>query len=770
MIINKFKNIYGIKEIKFEDANTTFTKSVTLIYSKNGLMKSSFVKGIKDIVSGKFPIERIYGNNPEYDITILNKNYTNGKIVGKDDRVICMENNNYQEKLTEINQIVSLLQSDELTKKYNELLTKNENVIKEIKKLFENKLDSNNSTLKNIGQQVYGLSDNYEIELIKTLVNTDVDVLIEAKSLTTKDLLSLKKDFLDNLNNSKPGIELFKTIKTMKRGIFTNDIFTMEDFNDLKEFFKNKVKNFFSLGEIILKTNSNENITITSVDELKEYYDKEVLTIYGSEDVLKKVKEVKKFFFNNKTNRESSELFLQNPWLWDKTQNKDLVKSCFRSMCEAFFEDIINIFNNISSNVKDIEEFNENIVNDKQYSTVWEKILDKFSSIIDLPFKIKITNKKNALLLKEVPIFEFVYEDEKVVNHNEDKVLETLSSGEKKALYFLKLLYKIEIAKKNNKEYEMVIILDDVIESFDYKNKYAILSYLNELIYKEVPNVKNKIKLIIFSHNFDFIRNCQSQFKAKSNTYMAVKNKDNKNIVLKNFFKGYSTLKNVDDGLKLFKGWIDKARNIVDKQSTEYNEILIALLPVLRNINSIKIKNDNSSIIKALHYYGDTSFSKIKWENLIDIFDDIKLEIDKAYYNQNIETVAVEVSDELVKNERDDIYDSLLKKLTLSITIRLLLEKYMYKLTSNNSDEKSEKKKIFANETGEIYSNLKNKYKANNKELPSEFKDVITSSLRVINDHIHINSFMYEPLLDLDEELLSNLYKRVRNLSFEKNK
>ena len=46
--INKFNNVYGIKELK----NTSSIDGNTLIYAPNGVMKTSFSDGVRDIING----------------------------------------------------------------------------------------------------------------------------------------------------------------------------------------------------------------------------------------------------------------------------------------------------------------------------------------------------------------------------------------------------------------------------------------------------------------------------------------------------------------------------------------------------------------------------------------------------------------------------------------------------------------------------------------------------------------------------------------------
>ena len=49
--IDKFNNVYGIKEQK----NTNLIDGNTLIYAPNGVMKTSFSDGFRNIINGDMP-------------------------------------------------------------------------------------------------------------------------------------------------------------------------------------------------------------------------------------------------------------------------------------------------------------------------------------------------------------------------------------------------------------------------------------------------------------------------------------------------------------------------------------------------------------------------------------------------------------------------------------------------------------------------------------------------------------------------------------------
>ena len=61
--------------------------------------------------------------------------------------------------------------------------------------------------------------------------------------------------------------------------------------------------------------------------------------------------------------------------------------------------------------------------------------------------------------------------------------LDVLSQGEKRALYLLNILF--DIKKLESTDGQVLLVIDDIADSFDYKNKYAIVEYLYELSQKK---------------------------------------------------------------------------------------------------------------------------------------------------------------------------------------------------------------------------------------------------------------------------------------------
>src|SRR5690606_19394188 len=111
-------------------------------------------------------------------------------------------------------------------------------------------------------------------------------------------------------------------------------------------------------------------------------------------------------------------------------------------------------------------------------------VLKKFKDRFSVPFDVRIKNKSSSILGKDVPNINFVFTDdlsgkESSFEHKELGRKDILSQGEKRAMYLLNVMFNIEARLADGSK--TLYIIDDVADSFDYKNKYAIVQYLKEI-------------------------------------------------------------------------------------------------------------------------------------------------------------------------------------------------------------------------------------------------------------------------------------------------
>ena len=80
------------------------------------------------------------------------------------------------------------------------------------------------------------------------------------------------------------------------------------------------------------------------------------------------------------------------------------------------------------------------------------------------------------------------------------------------------MIFEIETRKTANQE--TLVIVDDLADSFDYRNKYAIIRYLKDI------SENGLFKLLIMTHNFDFFRTIESRFVGYASCLVATKNEN----------------------------------------------------------------------------------------------------------------------------------------------------------------------------------------------------------------------------------------------------
>jgi hypothetical protein len=93
-------------------------------------------------------------------------------------------------------------------------------------------------------------------------------------------------------------------------------------------------------------------------------------------------------------------------------------------------------------------------------------------------------------------------------------------------------------------------------------------------------------------------------------------------------------------------------------------------------------------------------------------------------------------------------------KVILSIAIRLLADELMIKKINNSSITDS----IETNQTRELFNIIKLNF-PNDKTIISMLEKVVLMT----PETIHLNSFMYEPILDLSDCHLKNLYDDLKS-------
>lgn len=701
------ENCYGINKL---DTKFDFSKGKSfVVYAPNGVMKTSLANTFIDISKGENPKERLHGNNP-ICTAVIDNNPINP------DEIFVIKS--YQDKYSPDESITTLLVDEvsktEYDKIYSDILKKKNALIVKLNKTSGVKKDDLESLI---------LADFTEKDFLKLLNDIDLTTFDESFSnisyatIFEKDVIEFlkKPEVVGNINAY---IEKYNALidksKYFKKGVFNP---TKAD-NVAKAL---TTESFFK-AEHTIKF-SGDSDSITSDEDLKAKLLAEKKEILENKELKKVEDEIKKVSVI-----KLREILEKHPIL-PELKNLDnfklkLWKSYLKNE-ELSIKELIETYANGKEKLDEIE------LKAQSQRTLWDDVVSKFKSRFFVPFEIEISNKSNAILGKTSPNILFKFMNVKTgvpkeMKRQELDGIEILSQGEKRALYILNIMFNVEAKIKANAK--TLFIIDDIADSFDYRNKYAIIQYLKDI------SKEDFFYQIILTHNFDFFRTLESRKIATYN----------------NCLFSYKT----DTEIKLVKAEGIKNPFINDwKNDLTNHKKLIASISFVRNIIEYVDGEENPDYLKltsALHWKADT-------ENIF--VSDLQSIFTTAI--RNITFPSLTLTDkvvDLIFNEADKCLIApdginLENKIVLSIAIRLKAEAFMI---SNIAD----KRPIDGSQTGKLFGRFK-----------KEFKGVRDTEIKLLDevclitpDNIHVNSFMYEPILDMSDLHLRELYKKVKVL------
>ena len=362
----------------------------------------------------------------------------------------------------------------------------------------------------------------------------------------------------------------------------------------------------------------------------------------------------------------------------------------------------------------------------------WVKAVGLFNGrFVDMPFTLSVANQTQAALGKENARLIFTFKDgEDTVKWSRAEI-KTLSQGEKRALYLLNFIFEVEARKIANKE--TLFIIDDVADSFDYKNKHAIIQYLEDL---------TKIAYfyqIILTHNFDFFRTLANNFVHRERCLMA--NRESNAIGLTKA-----------DGIKNY------FINIWKNKVATCDSILCATIPFARNLIEY-IKGDQDAdylkLTSLLHWKDDTD--SITVDDYLGIYNRLFNTTHSINNTQPVKTVLFTKANQIcTRTDHNGL--NLEDKVLLSMAIRMQAEIFVTnKLRTLKNDAN-----YWCQSTNQ-FGSLMNEYSL--LAPPTSDMHTLEKVSITVSSNIHLNSFMYEPILDLTIEHLVRLYQEVQGLS-----
>lgn len=719
----KLENCFGIGKLEYKFNFGQLKTNSFLIYAPNGTMKTSFAKTLDLIAkndSKSMPCDRIYENRAtNYSVIADGNAISVGSIL-----VVNAEDSNYDSST----KISSFIASKDLKKKYDEIYSELDNQKNEyIKKL------------KQVSQ-----STDCETEFVNTYSQTSKDTFFELILSISKVLVSKPdsynfryNDIFDKKGNVKKFLE-------KNQQLLSQYVSKYDELLKKSKFFKSSENSFgtYQANELVKSIEDNsyfdaghkftlsDNAEIKSVEELKQLLQREITAIVNDEKLKRSFDQVDKSIGSNAELRAfKSAIEKNNLLLVELEKYEDFRKKLWTNYISSLATETIELAKVYESKKAELEK----IINEAQKEfDIWKDIIKTFNERFYVPFEIKIVNQEDVVLKEKAANLEFDYKDpnETPIRKDKNSLLSILSKGEQRAFYILQLLFDIESRKQLNQK--TLLILDDIADSFDYKNKYAIIEYLKELHNTPI------FKLIILTHNFDFYRTTSSKLSLNWKAAFMVSKNDSREIIL---YEGryrkdvFSSFKQQISNHKIFISIIPFLRNIIEytEESTSSNYLLLtSCLHLKSNTNSIKC----SDILSLIH----KAFPSTETQN-IDFGE--KLIKDLIYETADLIEKENPINEILLEN-----------KIALSIAIRFKAEEYMMDKIPNSSSLI-----ITSHQTSELLNHFK---------VVNNDKSTITILDRVslmTPENIHVNAFMYEPLVDISVFHLVDLYKKVKQLT-----
>ena len=537
------------------------------------------------------------------------------------------------------------------------------------------------------------------------------------KVLNTKDFKTAINSNLSRNTTSKSICGTLLAASTyFKKGIF--------NYYNAATIAKQLAQNGFFAAKHSVMLNADKQCEITTQQQLEELIAKEKEKISSDKDLKKKFNEIEKLIHVNVTVREFEAYLLNHEEMLTRLSNlatfkEDVWKSFIKSRFDLY-KSLIHKHQAAEARRKEIQQ------QATRERTQWEKVIDIFNDRFVVPFKLEALNREAVILgQQDILTLGFTFRDgneQAPVKH--EALMQVLSTGEQKAMYVLNLLFEVEVRKNSGQEH--LIVVDDIADSFDYKNKYAIIQYLMDI--SEHPHFRQ----LILTHNFDFYRTVQKRFVKYSDCFMV--SKTSTRVTLEKA----AGIQNV-----FVNDW--KPKFFADPKKK------IASIPFMRNLIEYTKGDADTDFVKLtslLHWMADSD--QITVADLDAIHHGL-------FSSDGISVNGTQPVIALIKEEANKCLQApeginFENKVVLSIATRLAAEQFMV----GKLNEAAGIARIESNQTTKLLKEYRELFPAEQAE-----SGVLQRVALMTPENIHLNSFMYEPILDMSDDHLRNLYTAV---------
>ncbi len=722
------KNCYGIKSL---DQEFDFSEnSHFVIYAPNGSMKTSFANTFRDLMNNEETEDRIYRSKRPTQRFIQDEN-------GDDipsEKIFVIEPMNID---FESSRTSALVVDKKLRGEYEEAI---EDIKAKQVQLVEQ--------LKKISGVAKDLEDVFAADIIPSgtnfieAINSLRQAVVEENSNNLEGIkyqkIFGKPAVLELLENKdikaklKEYMDIYDTLVS-KSNFFKKGVFNPDNATDMA---KNLTKNkFFEADHSIYITIEGERKEINTKEELEDAINKEKNSILSDKELSSIFEEI-----NNKFStvglRDFRDYMEDNkgivPELADPRAFKRKLWIDYILGFKELYDDLIKTYDESKAKTEEIKKKAEEGI------TKWHGVVEKFNERFSVPFTVSIENKVDTILgIEGLTNFKFQFHEmeKNYTDVDKEKLRKVLSSGERRALYILDIIYEVEARIEEN--IETLFIVDDIADSFDYKNKYAIIEYLSDI------SKRSDFYQIILTHNFDFYRTVSGRIETE---------REHRLYVVKTL-----------DGIKFeeelyqnnpFSYWRDHLHE------NEY--MLVASIPFIRNLIEYCCGQKDpryKELTSLLHIKEDTkgiiisSLEKIIINTLTD-----KSNIELKNRQDKVIDLIYKLSDDVCSDATESV--NLEKKIVLAMATRLKAEEFLIK----KIDDSVFVGNITSNQTRALIDEYKGRFKKGAKFYNKSHTELVEEVNLITPESIHINAFMYEPIIDMGIDDLTKIYEQMKEV------
>lgn len=748
MEIKKFNYVFGINRL----FGCELMQKNTLIYAPNGTMKSSFADGIISIINGSDPSEINHPKTADYEIiqgtTRIDQNSPAGLLNaivlrGENDGVLF---NNSVSLTIDPNLLLSLALSDPLKKKMVDLQKREKDLEDDLVSIYETATQARKGTGTSVLKALGGDQANH-FEFLTLINDSDFELASQISNPQEIDLKALSASPVQ-----KAAISSDFSQNAFEYGEYLDKQYNEPGFFD-QQFSINDLKELSSTAETMHYFSSKRSFYLNgraySKADIDILVDNAIQDVYGTAEAMKKFVAVKSVLSKAKNLQQFKETV---------EQRKDLIPLMvdYPVFLRALFVAKINNKEKLLSLRRESQEIHKGYLElqslAEKEKTGWNETINTFNDRFS-------SNGFTARLAQDKMIFPSGISKIEIISKSDqtpcsDALRVRLSTGEKDSLWILNCLFKIQ--EKTDPTKELAIVLDDIADAFDYKNKYAITEYMLDLCKK--PNYS----IFILTHSFDFYKTVSLALRNLSVPLIAYKNQ-------LSMIGGDVTLVQCSDPAYQSLVGIDGWKNIA-------NVICVfSLLPIIRSLEQISAGTSTISLISELDsfvHYGIT-FKNGTIQDLKDLFSKTHFGMKTDSSNPSALVPisgfgGVNLSDSLYSalwdatgriNGSGDLSTKLVNRIAVGFFIRISIERVLFQILTLHS--------IQIPILGNGYANAMLSLLPPNDLLDPRLQHY-KESLWIGNCFVHANSMIDAPLVDVGPDELNFLNGFYHSTIFSK--